>query len=246
MNIATRVERAVQPLRVTPPVPSGRLPEACSEQGPIFGSDRDQASGWCGYISYQNAKGERSERRITCHRIEGFGGPEVVMAYCHESRRAKSFRIDRIIELIDYSTGEVCDPKERFELLCLHGALPVHDKALVELAKILVFMARCDGRYHPLEVAALEHAFGRYALRYGGSDKDLERVLVGCDSLAPDGRDLTRSLDKIAASAVGPQLARLVLDSSGAVIDADGRHAPEEVTWGIELSEALKTIAAQR
>lgn len=40
--------------------------------------------------------------------------------------------------------------------------------------------------------------------------------------------------------------ARLVLNCGAAIIDADGRHAPEEVRWAVEISNTLNAMAMDR
>lgn len=245
-DVLDELTRSAAGRRVTPPVPAYRQPRAGdAEDDEPTGEERDDASGWATYIAYTNAKGEQSERRITCIRLEGFAKPELVFAYCHESQRTKSFRIDRMTELSDYFTGELADPAEHFERLHLHGALPMKDKALGELAKVLVFLARCDGEYHPLEADAIEFAFTRYVLRFGGADSDIEDLLKRCDALAPDGLDFARSLGRLLLSPAGPQISRLILESCSSVIDADGHHAPDEVDWAMEVSNQLKALAVQ-
>lgn len=119
------------------------------------------------------------------------------------------------------------------------------DKALTKLALILVFMARCDGEYHPLERDALEYCFSRYMLRFGGDDADIERLLNSCDSLAPDGLDFIKSLEALSKLKAGSQIARLVLEGASSVIDADGYHHAAEVEWGLYVGQYLKHLAVR-
>jgi len=243
MNAFLRTEQLTRTKRVVPPIPSSKSPQIPFDEDDDVNAERDELSSWSTFIRYVNAKGEESQRRIACHRLEGFGRPEVVRGYCFESKRPKSFRIDRIIELADYTTGEFADPREHFDRLHLHGLLPIDDKQLGELAKVLVFMARCDGTYHPLEEEALEYIFSRYALRFGGSDSDVLHATQRSRALAPDGVDFVRSLRRIANCRDARQLSRLVLDGCASMIDADGRHTPEEVEWAVEVSGVLKQLA---
>lgn len=120
------------------------------------------------------------------------------------------------------------------------------DKALARLALILVFMARCDGDYHPLERDALEHCFGRYMLRFGGDDADIERLLNRCDSLAPDWKDFIRSLEALSKLKSGSQIARLVLEGASSIVDADGYLHESEVEWGLYVGQYLKQLAMKR
>lgn len=260
MSVFQRLGRMVHGLRVTPPLPPGRRalvdPHEIDEPGeidepdeawparPLAGPEqRDHSAPWSAYIRYTDSAGVESKRRITCRQLIGYGRAELVRAHCHERDAVRCFRIDRINELVCVETGEVFDPFERFEDMRLHGAIPVEDKAFVELARVLVFLARCDGEHHALEQAALEHHFGRYAMRFGGDDESIARVLKESGRLAPDGTDFVRSLRKFEHAALAPALCRFVIECASGIIDADGRHAPEELNWGIEMGNALKAVA---
>lgn len=62
--------------------------------------------------------------------------------------------------------------------------------------------------------------------------------------LAPDGQDFVRALKWVAKHPERRLLAQYLLQHACNVVDADGRLALEEVTFGGELSEYLKAIAA--
>lgn len=243
-DLKVKLGSSLRGVRVTPAVPAGRKPRL-SELDDLLplSHGRDRSSGWGGFAVYLNAKGEVSERRISCRKLSGFGRVEIVHAFCHERQEVRSFRVDRFKELIDIDTGEVLDPIEHFEALRRQGALLMADKALTKLALILVFMARCDGEYHLLEREALNYCFSRYMLRFGGNDADIERLLHRCDTLAPDSGDFIRSLDALARAKAGPQIARLVLEGASSVIDADGYHHEAEVEWGVYVGQYFKLLA---
>lgn len=245
--LKAKLGSSIKGVRVTPSLPAGRLPKLAKAED-IFppARGRDRSRGWAGFAVYRDVQGEVSQRRITCRKLSGYGAIELVHAFCHEREAARSFRVDRFEELIDLSTGEVLDPIEHFEALRRQGALLMVDKALTRLALILVFMARCDGEYHPLERDALEHCFGRYMLRFGGDDADIERLLNRCDSLAPDWKDFLSSLEALSKLKSGSQIARLVLEGASNIIDADGYHHEAEVEWGLHVGQYLKQLAARR
>lgn len=241
------LSRAVSKKFVTPSIPVGRVPFVPEEEDEgIAKVERDHSSSWSAFIIYTDARSADSMRRITCKRVSGFGKAETITSWCHERGAYRTFRVDRIRELVCAESGEVLDPGSHFESLWLRGALNVDDKALAELARVLVFLARCDGQYHPLEQSALTDCFTRYALRFGGCDRDIENALDGCGRLAPDGGDLLTALGKFAQASNGPKLSHFVLECGAGMIDADGRHAPEEISWALELSAALKRIADRR
>lgn len=58
-------------------------------------------------ICYVDASGEASCRRITIRGLFENKGATYLDAYCHEREAARTFRIDRIEEIIDLATGEV-------------------------------------------------------------------------------------------------------------------------------------------
>ncbi|MGB3721295.1 MAG: hypothetical protein WA979_00570 [Pacificimonas sp.] len=232
-------------LKVTPPVPSGHSPKIPANEliETISDYSLDDASGWATYIIYKNAKGEISERRISCRKLSGYGNPELVGAICHETSSYRTFRIDRIIDLIDLRTGEVGDPHAHFLSLWTNGVFKTEDKTLSELAKLLVFLARCDGDFHPLEDAAIEDAIARYCIRFGGNDNVIETVMTDCRALAPCEDTFRRSILKLSENQKCDKLARLVLDSMNHVMDADGQQNSDEFEWALRATHELKRIA---
>ena len=63
--------------------------------------------------------------------------------------------------------------------------------------------------------------------------------------LTPGDRDASKAIWQLKRVPEGSQVSRFVLDSCGTMIDADGKHADEELRWGIEVSDALKAIAGR-
>lgn len=234
-------------LRVTPLAVDGRVLQS------IYGDDdeinfadnneRDQTSSWACQIVYVNAKGEESERQITCNKLEGYGGVTHIQAYCHSRERPRSFKIGNIRALMDLSTGEVVDPASHFDMLATVGVLPFEDKGFTAFTQIALFMARCDGDYHPMEADALEAAITAYCMRFGGDDRMIEQTMCRTGAIAPDGRDVLLAIKRLRGSPIGKQAARLILDHSASIMDADGRHHSREIAWALELSDALKATA---
>lgn len=211
--------------RVTPIAPLGRSPLTGSGELRADPVERDHAASWTAYLSYVDEKGEPSERRFTCHAIVGFEGATHITGYCHERAAPRMFRIDRIRELACAETGEVFDPSTHFELLRELGALRCEDKVMAHVARVLVFLARCDGEYHPLERTALEDQLHRYCVRFNGTECMADAVLTETRRLAPDSIDMSKAMKALARSPGGARVARFVLDAGAAMIDADGRHS---------------------
>lgn len=230
--------------RVTPAPLAGRqvwTPDG--EEQPVDEALFDHSAGRAVYIVYIDNVGHRSERPISVRQIIARGWPESIYAFCHVRRALRQFRIDRIKELYDLSTGELREAEPYLEALFRNGAVGRRDDVLCHLARTLVFMARCDGDYHPLEEEAIEFALGRYLRNYGGDDDDLDDIMGRCDELAPEGVNVLSSLGHVIRCPERRAISRLILDAVGSVIDADGRHAPEEVTWAVELSSLLREAA---
>ena len=232
--------------RVTPISPAGRTVATGDAEAAGRTVERDHAASWTTFLSYVDEKGEPSARRFTCHAITGFEGATHVTGYCHERRAPRTFRVDRIRELACAETGEVFDAATHFELLRELGALRCEDKVMAHVARVMVFLARCDGEYHPLERTMLEDQLHRYCVRFNGTECMAEDVLTEVGRLAPDAVDMSKAMRALARSPGGARVARFVLDAGAAMIDADGRHAPPETRWAIEMSDVLKAIGDGR
>lgn len=241
-----RLSELVADRRVIPSLPPERTASVTIAELPGQVAARDHASAWTAFMHYVDSGGIETRRRFTCQSIHGFAGAQQINGYCHERAALRTLRIDRIRELVCAETGEVLDPAQHFEWLRETGALNVKDKALTELCRVMVFLAECDGDYHPLERDALHSGIERYALRFGATDRCVEEAIKGCRRLKPDGDDLVASIAKFAKAENGARLCRFVLDSGAAIIDADGRHSREETEWALEMSSALKAICDRR
>ena len=244
-DIRLMMDGAISALSVTPIMPAGRTPRAGVDELDHAIGLRDDSSSWSLFISYEDASGCLSERRITCKRIERpLGGGATLGAYCHERRAPRAFRVDRIRELIDLSTGEVCDPHEHVERL-ISGGLPILDRGMATFSKMLVFITLCDGDGHAAEWDQVEKSLATYALRFGGDDDSYDQALKAVRGLSPDARDFTNCMGALLRTPLPlrRQVARLAIDSCAKIVDADGRHAPEELHWGTTIGKALKTLA---
>lgn len=240
-----RVRAAIGDRRVTPPLPHGQQADVSGDhdRDEIGIVERDASSGWSCFMVYRDAEGDMTKRRVTCRGISGEGRPVYFSGYCHERRAPRRFRIDRIIELIDYQTGELVEPLRQFEDLRMHGLLPMRDRSLADLALTMVFMAKCDGEFHPLEHDAIEQGLSRYLLRCGGSEHEISAVLKAIPALAPDGDDVCDAVKRLLKSGSCGSIARLIMDCSTDVMLADGRYQREETLWSNELMLLLADAA---
>lgn len=217
-------------------------------QTPSWQADIISVSGLPFIITYQASKGEQTQRLITCQRIDRNADILYLWAFCHHRQAVRQFRLDRIIEIADGTTGELLDPPlvffAQFEVDRSQKSKPgwglnVRQRAdFVAVLNALVFMARCDREYHPLERQAIEDCVARYWLRFEApGDPDLDAILTHADRLAPDAETFFVSLNRCAAD---PRLVRLLKESAGHIIDADGIHAAHELYWGAKIDEFFR------
>lgn len=233
---------------ITTPLPHGLQSIAADTQ-----DDPDELSdptappsrGWSaigGYhciIAYQGAKGGLAHRRITCRTLERGGEREYLKAFCHERNAPRKFRCDRIDEVIDVESGEVLTAQEfivQFKYddvrsTRMEWGLNLHQRAdLFSGLNALVFMARCDGNWHPLEENVLEKFITAFWIRREiEADLPLGQILQRARRLRPDAEAFFMALARCEKDR---GLARLVQRHIQEVMDADGVHHDAEMFWG--------------
>lgn len=117
----------------------------------------------CFFMVYEDAKGNVSERNVTIRNIKkGANNSLLMRGYCHERRALRSFRLDRVKEMVFPITGEVLSSVDEFmDFLCIEKKQDKNTYGAIEKCKhglnILVFIARCDGRYDSEEEDVLVH-----------------------------------------------------------------------------------------
>jgi hypothetical protein len=238
------VDTAWAERRVTPPAPPRRKPRPARAGEEAGSKRRGKAAGWSVYLCYRDGDGYESERRVTCLNLSRqVGGYLTLGSFCHEAEGYRDFRADRITELVDVATGEIVPPVPYLERLRAEG-LPFGDRGLEALAKILVFMMRCDGVEDPREWEAIERALASYALRFDATDVEFEQALRGARGLAPDATDFSLALRRVlrSPSDVRRPVADLCARACASVIDADGRICSDEMHWGAAVDRCLSII----
>jgi hypothetical protein len=240
--VAARV--AVEHKRVIPSVPKARKPRtAAGPETSIEPPVRDHTSGWAGFLMYKDSKGEISERRIVIKRVEGYGRIETIHAWCCEREAYRRFRVDRIVELVDAETGEFLEAQAHLDLLSREGAVGITDKSLADLVVILVFLARCDDDFHPLEVAAIDDAILQHMMVFGGEPKAARKASASARKLAPDAEDFISALERISKHPRCRELAEIILVATEDVMAADGSVKAIELEWYLPISDALEDMA---
>ena len=109
-------------------------------------------------ILYRDASGTPSTRTIRCHRALRDGDLIYLHAWCLHRQDWRTFRLDRIVEVYDYSTGELLGRAAPFFTQLLGIAIedprtriqaPLHFR---DGGRVLLFVAMHDGDLHPAEM----------------------------------------------------------------------------------------------
>lgn len=243
-----RLRRVLGDKRVVPPVPPGRsafVPD--DDPAPPSSIVRgDESASASVFITYLNTKGEDSQRVITLRRISGaFGQPETLHAHCHMRGTSRSFKVAQIGAMACAESGEELDPIGHCIALHRSGALKIEDIVLTRVMRVLVFMARCDGNFHPLERGALQDVLGRYFRFFGGDDAAYECAISEAPRLAPSSDDVIKALRWLKTAPQRKALAGFTIDASAQMAEADGQILLPEVNCAIEIGDALMRIAGR-
>jgi hypothetical protein len=205
-----------------PPIPAGAL---------------EPISGFACFIDYEDLT-----RPIVCRRFDIIGDVGYVAAICHAAKGYRQFRTDRILAVYDAITGEAVGDGEffwRFEVNSTRerartwGLSPSQKATLVAGLNVLSFMARCDGRWHPLEREPVE-AFvcSMWLRKEWPNEPPIREILHHAERLTPDSETFFRGLSHYAQSSTSTTLLRRAV---AALIEADGVIADAEFEWGMRF-----------
>lgn len=209
-------------------------------------------------IEYSDFSGRNSTRRITIHQSGTDGTSWCLRCWCHERDAWRSFRCDRIEQLIDATTGEVHkdiigtlaavgvlsratadEIKANEEALRWHGVAPEWRAARESLEPIvadidvLILVAKADGRRSPKETKVIFSYIRESGIEF--SDDKLMRSVLG--DFRPEPTELSDLLREVEQAG---RLSRLV-SASIALIEADGKITPAEQ----EIAKALESVVAR-
>lgn len=207
-------------------------------------------SGFACIIDYRDSSGRVSCRRVTFQRLEDAGPFRYLRAYCHEREAIRQFRLDRITAASDIETGEEIDLVGLlYSLSSDHqqssrpgwGLCPRDRADLIAGINTMVFVARCDKEWHSLEEEAVESFITSCWLRCGfDAELPLDDLLAYANKLRPDAEAFYSALLRAAER---PELKQIIQRNIAAVIDADGKVAPEEFYWGHQVDEFFRAAA---
>lgn len=203
-------------------------------------------------IDYTNAKGEATNRVIQCRSIKVQDRVALVGAICVSSHAHKYFRCDRISEVFDALTGESLGDGGFFKQFVVGehkqsksnwNTTSQRKSLIVAGLNVLSFMARCDGRWHPLEEQVIEDFVCALWLKKGWENSPpMDEVLAHARRLAPDGTVFRSAIRQYAHSnGSGQVLSRFVQR----IIAADGVICDEEHRWATEFADALEEARAE-
>lgn len=207
----------------------------------------ESLSGLALIIEYENSKKERAQRVVTCKQLSVQGETEYLKAYCHHRKSVRTFRVDRIADVFDPSSGESLSPVQAFFAQFspdkvtrsgLSWGLSVQKRAdLIALLNALVFIARCDREFHPAERSVLESSLSSFWLRMEvAGDPDFDDILDYATRLSPDGETFWLAMQRFAEDRA---LSGIFRQQVRALIEADGVIREEEAYWALEIDEFL-------
>lgn len=218
-------------------------------EGPVV---PQSIAGFICRIDYTNAKGEATHRVIQCRSIKVQDRVALVGAICVSSHAHKHFRCDRISEVFDALTGESLGDGSFFKQFVVGehkqsksnwNTTSQRKSLIVAGLNVLSFMARCDGRWHPLEEQVIEDFVCALWLKKGWENSPpMDEVLAHARRLAPDGTVFRSAIRQYAHSnGSGQVLSRFVQR----IIAADGVICDEEHRWATEFADALEEARAE-
>lgn len=243
-------------LRVVPAAPAGFTPSLPlhdpDENEHAFGELSPDLEGVAGVgciLTYSDCEGNVSLRRVSCRKLSERTGVLYLQGFCHERQALRTFRVDRITEVVCGSTGEVFVPAsvffERFTVARDGGAavgFGLHVRLAADLRaglNVLAFLAKVDGKVVPEERQVLSRFCQSFGLRYADDGFDYDGVCGYAAHLAPDAETFYVSIERLTRPSAPAGLAALTRQAAGQMIDADGVQHEKEFYYGLRLQEAL-------
>lgn len=221
--------RAASAVIAQPQLPTGFVPLLPVEEGPIYIPDREvrDVMGCAFAMTYIDSSGEVSRRRITVRYVSADGDTLYLGSFCHERQAFRSFRVDRIQELIALDTGEVISDASAWINAVLDsdptGAAIMRSRHPIS---ILTMLARCDGSFHQDEKDIIVD----YVMDIGGYRQGIDEKVIASyvGAMFPDEKCFSRSLrylKKWDALKVRKMMLclRRVVDSDGVISSEESR-----------------------
>ncbi|HEY0120575.1 MAG TPA: WYL domain-containing protein [Rhizobium sp.] len=228
------------------PVPKSPIPILLPDEDEAISAKLENlgyAEGQSFAIEYVDSAKRPSTRRITVWGIvAGAGGVPSLIAFCHERKAQRQFRIDRIQCFIDYD-GEVFSDipvflQENFGMNILLGTKTAPDgdrrwRRVLDSVKhdavLLSALSRSDGKTSPQETEIATDHLSRLAENAGMMLEDAEILAIYryANRLRPTEEAIMRALEHAAAQ--GHRHVQKLLNVAIELIDADGQRHHNEI-----------------
>src|SRR5690349_2752391 len=118
MRLRELIDRAVRPRlheRFSTALAHDFDLDADISEDAVAGGNEDLTLAGVGLVlEYEDSRGRQTQRLVTCKQYEIRAGKEYLRAYCHHREAVRSFRLDRIVDIFDATTGESLSPVQAF------------------------------------------------------------------------------------------------------------------------------------
>lgn len=224
-------ERKAPPVKLTPYVTANTAQDVPNELKEWDKGCRYVASGLNIPIGfeYRNGQGDTSRRKMNVHHfIDHVDGIRYVRGLCHARNEERTFRENRMSEVMELQTGEIHKrPSSFFDKYCLFDT-PEKQKLQV-LLHILMFLARADRRFAESEMVVLKTVISDH-----GPIRDRNKLEVYAFSKNIDRDEFFEAVD--ALEKMDAATIQYLVDRADEIIKSDGRVTPKER----EMFAALK------
>ncbi len=203
-------------------------------------------------ILYRDATGTPSTRTIRCRQALRDGNLIYIDAWCLSRQDWRTFRVDRIVEVYDYTTGELVGRAAPFfsKLLGVDIAdpqaqamLPIHFR---DGGRVLLYVAMEDGELHPAEMHVVVDFAVRRLRQYAPAAQHPDQVArLWMGNQVPTRQSALAALRKVAKD---DDYAADVADTMMEVMLADGevKDAEMDAAWaivkGLERADRRKAL----
>jgi hypothetical protein len=190
-------------------------------------------------ILYRDASGTPSTRTIRCHQALRDGHLIYLHAWCLQRQDWRTFRLDRILEVYDYTTGELLGrPAPIFSQLLGMDITDSAARAQTSIffrdgGRILLYVAMEDGELHPAEMTTVVEFAAARLRRYAPHVADPEQVArLWMGNQVPTRRSALAALRNVAKD---DEYAHDVADRMIELMLADGevKDSEMEAAWAI-------------
>lgn len=221
---------------------SGAEPHISAEEGD---GALEPISGFLCVIEYGD-----DVRLISCRRYDIKNDVGYVGAICQQAKGYRQFRADRITAVIDAATGEILGRGDYFNRFAatvkspFFGLTRSRRTLLMAGLNALAFLARCDGRWHPLESEPIERfVTGLWLRKEWEGDPPIDDILAHAQRLAPDAHTAMKGLGYYARSR---NSTALLMRAANELIAADGVICDTETAWIMEVEAILTDLAGMK